>query len=292
MGIAQILGGGASNIGMGATKLAIGNKMQLKQQGKLQRQEIAGQKEMGEFNQGLAIDTWDKTNFEAQRKHMENAGLNIGLMYSGSGGGGGTTTQAGNVAGGQASGTMDTTGMGIDELVAVKQAQSNIELQEAQKRNVDADTFNKIDTSKNLRLDAEIKEFQMKLNEATDLDQIMAIQEGARQELIKADMLARESGTQDALQWETIHQAQQKTILAKLEVENMKANTKLTQVEMLETMKKIDKMVSEIKNMKDLTEIQKQDMLTKRMQEQFNTSTPEQIKQWTDIGVDILNIGK
>ena len=35
----------------------------------------------------LQRQNWDYTNAENQRKHYENAGLNVGLMYGSSGGG-------------------------------------------------------------------------------------------------------------------------------------------------------------------------------------------------------------
>ena len=38
----------------------------------------------------LQRENWDYTNAENQRKHYENAGLNVGLMYGSSGGGGAT----------------------------------------------------------------------------------------------------------------------------------------------------------------------------------------------------------
>lgn len=39
------------------------------------------------------MEMWNQTNFEAQRKHMENAGLSVGLMYGG--GGQGAVSQGG-----------------------------------------------------------------------------------------------------------------------------------------------------------------------------------------------------
>ena len=44
--------------------------------------------------QRIQKENWDYTNYENQVKHMENAGLNVGLMY-GMGGGGGATMGAG-----------------------------------------------------------------------------------------------------------------------------------------------------------------------------------------------------
>lgn len=133
--------------GLGMATAKWQNKQQIEQAKKLQGIQMEGQKEMGEFNKGLAIDTWNETNFEAQRKHMENAGLNVGLMYSGAGGGGGTTTQAGNVTGQSAEG--GNIGMGMQ---AIQQAQ----LTAAQVENIKADTENKkAETTKTAGVDTQ-----------------------------------------------------------------------------------------------------------------------------------------
>lgn len=44
---------------------------------------------LANVEQGLGKDMWDYTNYENQRKHLENAGLNAALMYGQGGGGGG-----------------------------------------------------------------------------------------------------------------------------------------------------------------------------------------------------------
>lgn len=76
---------------------------QYHQQKRLQAMQIEGQKELGEFNQRQAMEMWELTNYAAQREQMEKAGLNVGLMYKGTGPGGTTQGgQAGSVTGGQA----------------------------------------------------------------------------------------------------------------------------------------------------------------------------------------------
>ena len=48
------------------------------------------------------METWNQTNFGAQRQHMEDAGLSVGLMYGGGGQGavsqGGQATQPSGVS--------------------------------------------------------------------------------------------------------------------------------------------------------------------------------------------------
>lgn len=125
--------GAAANTGLGMLTGAAQDKRQLRGQMKLQRQQIKGQKEMGKFNQALAIDTWNKTNFAAQRKHMEEAGLNVGLMYEGNAQGG-TTSQPGNVTGGVAAPRSDNfAGLGL-------QMGMQLALQKAQIENIEAQT--------------------------------------------------------------------------------------------------------------------------------------------------------
>ena len=109
----------AASAGMGLLLEKHEDQRQLEQQQKLQDIQIQGQQAMGEFNQGLAKQMWDYTNYENQMKHIEAAGLNPALMY-GMGGGGGVTanTPTGNVTGAQApSGTghevQDMAGMGL-----------------------------------------------------------------------------------------------------------------------------------------------------------------------------------
>ena len=110
-------------------------KQQYKQQEKLQKLQIEGQKEMVDYNnaasKNLTMDIWNATNAEAQREHMENAGLNVGLMYKGSGAGGATASpQTGNVSGtGAEEGKI---GMGVQTGMQMAQTAANIKLTEAQ----------------------------------------------------------------------------------------------------------------------------------------------------------------
>ena len=104
--------------GMGILFQKQADKRQLKQQQKLQELQIQGQKQMGEFNFQKQLEMWNATNYGAQMKHLEQAGLNPGLIY-GMGGGGGATASAtpGNVTGAAAPQggreIQDMMGMGI-----------------------------------------------------------------------------------------------------------------------------------------------------------------------------------
>ena len=94
-------------------------------------------------------EMWDYTNYENQRKHMEEAGLNPALMY-GQGGGGGTSTSGaqGNatsaVGGNEVQSGAASTGMALQ----MAQLQSQIEVNQAQanKLNADAEKTKGVDT--------------------------------------------------------------------------------------------------------------------------------------------------
>lgn len=141
MAIGQ-LGMKALEIGAGALAgkaLGIGSgARQIKQQQKLQDQQIKGNKEMADYNQQKQMEMWRDTNYTAQREQMMKAGLNPGLMYGMSGGGGTTTGSGsgGSVQGATADGEVARTGMGL-------QMASQLALLNAQKENIEADTANK-----------------------------------------------------------------------------------------------------------------------------------------------------
>ena len=65
-----------------------------------QKQQYKYQRKLNEQMAEIQRQNWDYTNAENQRKHYENAGLNVGLLY-GSSGGGGATIGGGIVTGKQ-----------------------------------------------------------------------------------------------------------------------------------------------------------------------------------------------
>lgn len=143
MGLGADIAGSAANTAIGAGMgLLLGghnDRRQIKQQQKLQDMQIKGQKDMAGFNKQLALDMWNETNYGAQRKHMEDAGLNVGLMYGGSGAGG-ATSNAG--AGGSVTGAAAP--QGGNEVQAgvmgmMQQAQIDLIRAQTNKTNVEAE---------------------------------------------------------------------------------------------------------------------------------------------------------
>lgn len=80
--------------------------------------------QMAQANQQRAKEMWDYTNVENQRKHLEKAGLSVGLMY-----GNGGTMQA-STSGGQGSGV---SGMKMNPVEAALQTKAlGIQMQQVQ----------------------------------------------------------------------------------------------------------------------------------------------------------------
>lgn len=117
------------------------DKRQLKQQSRLQQLQIAGQKEMMNYQQQQAYDMWLKTGPEAQKNQLKEAGLNPALMYGNGGAGGGTmTAPSGNVTGGQAAGSSGEVAQMMGLMLQNKMTASQIALNEAQAKKLDAET--------------------------------------------------------------------------------------------------------------------------------------------------------
>lgn len=159
--------GALAGLAIGTGTAVLNNALQIGQQQSLQNMQIAGQKEMGQFNQRMALDMWDKTNYSAQMAQMEKAGLNAGLMYGNSGGGGATTNvPTGNVSGAQANPDVSKgMAMGLQaEAIA-----SQIEVNKAQTQKLNAETTEVQSRTPTYqkgmeKTDAEIKEIATKMN--------------------------------------------------------------------------------------------------------------------------------
>lgn len=99
---------GAGVAGQAASYMDIGGnrmrKKQIEQQKKLTDIQTDANKDLANYGMGISKEMWDYTNYENQRKHMEQAGLNPALMYGHAGAGGSTSSaSAGSAGGSQAS---------------------------------------------------------------------------------------------------------------------------------------------------------------------------------------------
>lgn len=126
---------GALGIG---TAIAEGNVQQHFNQQNTDMQ-MQAQQQMVDYNQASALDMWNKTNYGAQRKHMEDAGLNVGLMY-GKGGGGATATTGSPAGQVSAQNTKIDTAKGMGAMLQAEALQSQIKLNESQANKNTAET--------------------------------------------------------------------------------------------------------------------------------------------------------
>lgn len=139
---AALIGAGVSGVGMALKNTQ--RKQNQADQKDLMNLQQQNQMGLNRQMQQIEMENWENTNYDAQRKQMEKAGLNPGLMYGGSGGGSMImdSGSGGSAAGGQAQRQdIDTSGLGmqIQQMALLK----------AQKDNIEADTKNKLADAEN-----------------------------------------------------------------------------------------------------------------------------------------------
>lgn len=134
MGAAGNAVSGALGAVMGLALEKHNDKRQINQQKKLQNLQIQGQQQMADYNLQNQLKLWHETNYGAQMKEIQEAGLNPALLY-GQGGGGGVSSAAstGNVSGTNApSGGQEALGLMMENM--------QLQLVKAQKENIEANT--------------------------------------------------------------------------------------------------------------------------------------------------------
>lgn len=169
----QMAGQATSGI-MGLALGDINDKRQLRQQEKLQALQIAGQKDMTNYNYGKQLEMWKNTSYPAQMEQLRLAGLNPGLIYGMSGGGGQTTGSGsgGNVTGGQAptgGGEAQQLMQGMGMNFGLMEAQRRVLETQADKNQADADKTRGVDTA-NVQADTENKILQQVITKYTGME--------------------------------------------------------------------------------------------------------------------------
>lgn len=143
-----------ASLGLGAINavgnaLGVGQRRQVKQQAKLNAEQVKSQKELAEYQRQIQMQMWHDTNYKAQVGELKEAGLNPALLY-GKGGGGGMSVGGGMATGvGSASAEAPSASMRGFEGMSMIPAQ--IQLMQAQKENIEADTANKQGVDKDLK---------------------------------------------------------------------------------------------------------------------------------------------
>lgn len=276
------------------------DKRQIKQQEKLQKQQIQGQMQMTDYNQQKALEMWQNTNYDAQRQQMEKAGLNVGLMY-GQGGGGGTTANvtSGNVSAPTAEGQKGEIGMAMQLGLQQALTKAQIELTEAQKRKTENEADNigegganrnqTLATTEGIKFDNILKDINSNIATQTEGEQIQRI----RTELQKANAETQSTMAQAKIDNATIETEiqRQKDAAAEqaLKVLLTKANINLTD-------QKIKESIETIKRMEAMTDQGQKQIELQKLMTDFNTSDANKIRQWTqmigDVTGGVMNLSK
>ncbi len=157
MDISLGLGGLAG--GIGGAIAGIGQRRRdMSDRRALMEQQTKNQERLNRQGQQLGIETWNKTNAKAQADHLKRAGLNVGLMYGGSGAG----------APSEGANPMD---------MALRGAQTGLqaEMMKAQIDNINADTEKKrgIDTQEG---EKRIEGIEQQIKESADKQQYIQAQ--------------------------------------------------------------------------------------------------------------------
>lgn len=319
--IASQAAGAAAGLGIEAVKQG----MEYRQNVKNTNLQLKAQKDMAVYNAKLGLVTgkemWDYTNYENQRKHMEAAGLNVGLMYGQGGGGGATTstpTASGNVTGHSAQ-----MGMGIEKGMELGMQQAQMDLIKAQTEKTKAETTktSEADTKESeartenlkqvttnekiqqdiLELEKDIKTVEANVAQETEQDIIKKVKAEAQQMESNVKLLKNQGIISDETYNEIIKQTKISTQKMGLDIIMQKALIKQTgtQTELTEEQKKMtkelsDKYIAEVQRMKEqtgqgwkqLSQDQEKIVIQKLLQE-FGTSDPNKIRQWTGVLKDV-----
>lgn len=152
------------------------------QQG-LNQQQYEHQRMLDKYGSELQLQMWKDTNYPAQMAQLKAAGLNPALLY-GMGGAGGATT--GSQGGGSAQGGSASSGqapmspyMDMSQIIQGAMAQSQIQLNKAQAKKLDAEATNlgadtglKEAQTLNTKVQTEINKLGLEIGHATKQDQI------------------------------------------------------------------------------------------------------------------------
>jgi hypothetical protein len=199
--------------GLGAVGNMLGMGMQNSSTSGMMNQQMQNQMQLNEQMQDIQQQNWDYTNYGNQRKHMEKAGLNVGLMY-GMGGAGGSTmggASGGSAAGGQGAHAPNFMEVGQQMLQAKAiEAQTKVAEADAKLKNAQADKTAGIDTqvaTKSLEYtDNQIKQIAsiLGVNEAEVKSKLQGIEESkSKQEVMKQGI--EESKSKENLNKEEIN---------------------------------------------------------------------------------------
>lgn len=275
---------------------AANKKSQREQQQRLIDQQKNAQNEQSLFNQGLALDTWDKTNIPEQVRQIRESGLNVGLMYEGKGGSGTTVSQPGQVQGAMAdakgldlSGALGS-GMGMGMEAQMQREQIKNIQADTEKKKVEADNLKGIDlekkgaeitnieqTTTNAKLQAKLMELDRQIKEV-DLnvkgeskDAIIETLE-AQKDKLKAE--AKKEGIAA-----NVAEGTQKEQIEQAALQNKKTKTDIKQTEQTTTNLKQDEIQKQFDNVLRANGLQPSDNAAYRIASRIITNSGSSLER-------------
>lgn len=225
MPIDKLLGMASQGLGIieqAGNILGIGQKKQdrrqIEQQQKLTDQQVKAQKELADYQQKQQLDMWNKTNYPAQVKQLNEAGLNPALLY-GKGGGGGSTTGTGittGTTGGQAANSAatqqaNTASQGLGLQIGMQQAQIEVLKSQAKLNNAEAEKKTGVDTQE---AQIRIESLAQGINNAKAAERLTNVQ--TELNTIDVEIKGKSSEDQiDYIHWQTEKAIQQVLTIAR-----------------------------------------------------------------------------
>lgn len=301
--------------------------MQANQAQKLQDINVAGAKKLADYNHQLAMDMWEKTNYEAQLKQMLKAGLNPGLMYKGAGQGG-TLIQGNAQASGTAQASAGQAGMGLQIALQAQQTQSQIELNKALAKKAEADaTYTggaqtaQAEADANLmkateeytKLQNSLQSIRKDIAEATKNHDIQSAKSQAQilwwkaiQE--EANGQVSEGTVEQRIKLVTTEMlnAQLEGLYKQAQTQNVKMNTNLTAEQIYKTAQEVWQIHEnvmqgwqgmnlrgqELEQYKRQVDQQFQKLLQEKLMIDFNTTDAKHIQQWVDVAGGLFGVAR
>lgn len=231
----------AINTGLGLLLEGHNDRRQLRQQEKLQDLQIEGNKELQKYGQELALDTWRKTNYDAQVEELKKAGLSTGLMYGGGGQGG--TTSGGN--GGAVSGA--NAPVGGQEILGLQLmgAQRDLIKAQTEKTNAETEKTKGVDTQLT-GASARIAEIQGQMLNDTYEETFSKIMSEAEKAASEARIASQQADVGEMTLPTQVAKAQAELIGLGIANELRKAQTDLTQEQINATIESVKQKWAEV----------------------------------------------
>lgn len=267
---------GINAVGALGNLFGIGQKRQIKQQEKLNRLQIDGQKELGEFNQKQSMEMM-RQQYGEQMKGMKDAGLNPALIYGGAGAGGQSTAgSAGSVTGAVAEAPSKMTegmqGMGLQlQQMKMLQAQEENVKANTEKTIAEKNKLEGVDTEKAgaetglINIQKQMEEVKVRIANATEYDAMSIIENTASKLMHEANIAGTNQVINENTRVEQENKIKAEAIGAMLENQAKRQGIQLDQARITEIIAGIEQkwksleleskgQTISVENMKRLTE--------------------------------------